>query len=470
MDFKQLFGNTDAAVKLEFLHSILIKNDGLRNQFIEYCKPVKTKKMAEGDPVESEKIIIGQEKSFQNELECLDFEKMDWREYVPRHGGYIEEYEAYEHFAEDQLTAVFAGWKEIILSYIKNGQLVDAVCKYLGAYDACLSAEIKGSNDIFEDLTDTLQQYHQEIMDGIISEIEYVVKSDVQVILSMEAVFNHYKARYEGMRNYLKYFEPLLISLTENIKTADQIIEKLKTSGIDESWLPRLTVKLYSFKEGNKAWISKAEKYLYADLDVAKQLLGYYWLHDAVSFMGHGKRLFHLHPDEFCDFFRERLYPLLDRDFFRDVLWHQAMRDRNPDLYEELREYLNEDEKQRFINGIKWDVPFKIRVLEMEKKYEDILHMVQKDVKDTWYFTELVRPILTIYPNESFDLIKLKISFELAQSKKRSEYSRICNYLKLATLLPQREAETRQLVHELYNRRPALPALKDEMRKAGVVE
>ena len=113
-----MYANTDEAIKLEFLHSILIKNDGLRNQFIEYCKPVKAIKMAVGDQVESEKIIIEQEKSFQNELECLDFENMDWREYVPRHGGYIEEYEAYEHFAEDQLTAVFGGWKEIILSFI----------------------------------------------------------------------------------------------------------------------------------------------------------------------------------------------------------------------------------------------------------------------------------------------------------------------------------------------------------------
>jgi hypothetical protein len=32
------------------------------------------------------------------------------------------------------------------------------------------------------------------------------------------------------------------------------------------------------------------------------------------------------------------------------------------------------------------------------------------------------------------------------------------------------EIETsRQLIHELYNRKPALPALKKEMRQAGVI-
>lgn len=34
MDFDQFFLDKETSVKLEFLHSALLKNDGLRNQFI----------------------------------------------------------------------------------------------------------------------------------------------------------------------------------------------------------------------------------------------------------------------------------------------------------------------------------------------------------------------------------------------------------------------------------------------------
>ena len=139
------------------------------------------------------------------------------------------------------------------------------------------------------------------------------------------------------------------------------------------------------------------------------------------------------------------------------------------DLYEELRDFLDEEEKQRFLNGITYEIPFKVKVLEIEKKYEDILVLAKKEVEHTWHFTELITPILNIYPDEAFELIRLKISFELAQSKKRSTYTQISDYLKLATRITHRETETRNLIQELYNRKPALPALKDEMRKAGVV-
>jgi len=456
--------------KLEFLHSILSKNDSMRNQFIEYCKPVE---QTGKNPGEDEKIsdrIASACNKLTDDLESLDFEEMDWRNYNPRHGGYIEDYEAYEYFAEDHLDVVFNTWKEKILLSINNGQIVTAVCACLGTYNACLSASINGSDDIFEDMTDTLLQKHKELLDGLITVFETTVKSDEQALQATSSVIDHYLSRYQGMKNYLKYFESLLISLIENKKTADHLIEKLLTSGIDESWLPKLTVKLFTFKEGNKAWIHKAEKFLYDDLDVARQLLTYYWIHDVISFMGHGKRLFQLHPDELCDFFRERLYPLLDREFFRDVLWHKTMRERDMELYKELRDFLDEEEKQRFIDGITYEIPFRVKVLEIEKKFEEILMLAKKDVEHTWHFTELITPVLNIYPDEVLELIRLKISFELTQSKKRSTYTRISNYLNLATRIAHKEAETRLLIHEIYNRKPALPALKDEMRKAGVVE
>lgn len=45
----------------------------------------------------------------------------------------------------------------------------------------------------------------------------------------------------------------------------------------------------------------------------------------------------------------------------------------------------------------------------------------------------------------------------------------IAGWLQLAYTIPGFKAETRLLARELYNHKPNLPALKDELRKGGLV-
>lgn len=159
----------------------------------------------------------------------------------------------------------------------------------------------------------------------------------------------------------------------------------------------------------------------------------------------------------------------MDLDFFKKILWHRAYKERNIALYEKLRGYLDDGEKQLFIDSILTDVVFVVKILEMEKRFEDILVLARREAAHTWHFTELITPILNIYPQESFGLINLKNSQTFVLSKGRNAYKQICTYLKLAVQIAACETQTRQLIDQLYNRRPGLPALKDEMRKAGVV-
>ena len=470
MDFERLFQDTEPSVKLYFLYSLLVKNERLRNQFSEFCKQAGSKERDGQDQNATLRLIIEKERECKSELEAIDFEDMDWGEYVPRHTGYIPEDEAMEDMAEEQLTVVFSGWQASVTRLIENGQLLQAICVLLGAYDACLTATIKGEDDIYDDFKDNLLQFHEQLMDEVIPVVECTVKSDEQCILSIEAVIQNYKQRHNGITGYLKHFEPFLITLVENGDIAEKILATIRSTAIDEALLSGLIVKLYSFGENRKEWIKKAEQFLYDDLDVAKQALDFYWQHDALSFTLHGKELFRIHPYELCDFFRERLYPAFDREFFRDVLWFQTLRDKTVDLYEELREYLDESDKQDFLKEIKYDEVFKVMVLGMEKKYNEILEFVRNEVKHTWHFDEMITPILNIFPQEVAELIRIKINHTIEHEKGRHSYQRICRWLKLGLQIRGKEDEMRHMIQDLYSRKPALPALRDEMRKAGVVE
>ena len=469
MDFNQFFKDQEASVKIEFLLSILLKNEGLRNQFIEYCTPDNQDDESPEKKNYPVNLIIGFCRNLKDELECLDFENFDWQDYTPRHNGYIEDYEAMEYHADDQINEIFTFWSEQILIQINNAHLIVAISSILGAYDACFKAEIPGLDDIFGDTTRRLLQDHGEMMEKAIAVIHATVISSDQAFRAMEIIFDHYQHMYEGDKGYLKYFEPLLISLAETRETADLAIQKLESSGIDESLLLQLVVKLYAFHPDQTEWVKKASQYFLEDMHVAKKLLAYNFEHDVVAFLRDAKILFTREPNDYAQFLHERLYPDLDLGFFKQVLWHRALRERNIELYDALRGYLDDAEKQLFINGVAKDIVFNVKVLEKEKRFDEILKLAQKHADSTWNFTELVTPILNIYPHEAFELISDRTTRTIEAERGRDAYQRICIYLKMAVQIKGRKTETHRLIHELYNRRPALPALKDEIRKAGLI-
>ena len=133
MDFNQFFKDQEASVKIEFLLSILLKNEGLRNQFIEYCTPDNQDDERPEKKNYPVNLIIGFCRNLKDELECLDFENFDWQDYTPRHNGYIEDYEAMEYHADDQINEIFTFWSEQIRIQINNAHLIVAISSILGA-------------------------------------------------------------------------------------------------------------------------------------------------------------------------------------------------------------------------------------------------------------------------------------------------------------------------------------------------
>lgn len=455
-------------MKLDFLYKALENNEFLRHQFILIFNESddKSSDIITADPG---KVIAETAIYLKNRLESLDFNKMDWREYIPPHSGYIEDYEAWEYFAQEHLDDIFNGWGSEILTKISHAQLVNAVCFSLGMYDACLNAAIPGSDQIFEDLTGTLLQEHKEIMTEATDKIMHTVKSENQAMKAIEIVLDHYLACYRGMKDYLKYFESLLISLTETEKIAGMILSYFENSAIDDSWVPKLAVKIASFDEDPLIWIEKAEELMESDLDVAKQLLDHYWTNDSTSFRLVGLKLFREHPVELCDYFSELLFPMFDEEFYKQVLYHKTLRDRDIDSYNLLRNYLDEEERARFADKINFDELFKVNVLAVEEKYSEILKFAQKKVLHTYNFTEMILPVLNIYPHEVLELIRIKCDHMLQNHKKRSGYRHVAEWLKLSLQIASKEDDARHLIHELYNRKPVLPALREEMRRAGVI-
>jgi hypothetical protein len=104
----------------------------------------------------------------------------------------------------------------------------------------------------------------------------------------------------------------------------------------------------------------------------------------------------------------------------------------------------------------------------VEKRYESIRKIVEKNSED-WHYIELISPILEIYPEFCFQNIKNKTTITIKNQRGRDVYERVSSWLKLMQKIPGFAIEKRELILQLYNHKPNLPALKDEMRKAGLV-
>ncbi len=468
MTIEKLFKEIPDAVKLDFLQKALRKNDALCSQFTRYCSDLKKGKRQTEAKI-PEQIISDACKQLKTELESLDFNNMDWQDYVPRHSGYIEDYEAYEYFADDHLTGLFEGWQHQICQQLQQGELTHGLCQVMGCYSACFDVEIPGAGDIFEDLTDELLAHHQELQNAVVDTLKRVTGSEAEIQAMITAILDHTVILGEEHVNFLNYLETVFLLITETAETARYISGQLESRSLAESIVPQLALRIASFDPDPLIWLEKAEEYMELDLEVAKQLLDHYWLEDPECFRLVGKKMFGEHPRELCDFFSEKLFPMFDETFYKEVLWFRTLRDQDIDLYNELRNYLTEQEKQRFLDEITWDTVFRINVLASEKRFPDILVLAQKEVLHTWHFTELITPILNIYPAEVMELIRIKCADTLTNHKKRSGYQRMVKWLQLALQITGMEDQVRHLIHEFYNRRPALPALKEEMREAGVV-
>jgi hypothetical protein len=75
-----------------------------------------------------------------------------------------------------------------------------------------------------------------------------------------------------------------------------------------------------------------------------------------------------------------------------------------------------------------------------------------------------------VYPSECYELVVAKCGSELESGARgRYSYQQIAKWLKPLTVEKSLNEEVKAYVMHLYNSKPILPALRDELKKAGLV-
>ncbi len=468
MNFTEFYKNATDQKKLSFLDAIIKNNERLQHEFLNYSLPDKSDSEVASTIEAFLTLIKETEVQYSGLLESVDLENPDWDNYNPEHSGYIEEWEQYQQASEQEFEEIFDEFKTEAIDCIIQQQIDDLTGMLLGLYEACLNAEIADEVCSFDDVNDHLTEEHKRIMLELVDKIKLSAISGNKVNAAIQLFFEYCDAEYPGNPTYSNYFEPLLLALADISDQPGKLLSLIDASKTDRKALPQLVLLLNKNAGNNTGWLQSAQQYYLTDNEVAKQLLDYYFENDKSKFTITAHELFNTDKRYWPVFLQNKVDVKTDKALYFKVFYQLTVVKKELRYYHKIRNYISPSDFNKLLSDINWSKVFVVKILEVEKRYEEIKHIVEQNPND-WGYTELITPILAVYPAFCFNNIKTKAENTLQNERGRSIYQRIVLWLQLAKAIPGYETQTRELILQLYNHKPNLPALRDEFRSGSLV-
>ncbi len=467
MAFKDFYKNTPESVKLKYLDAIIAHNDKLQKEFMAF---------ASGSDAESEnqsfetflELVREVQNTYQADFESVDTENPDWQNYTPSHTGYIEEWQQYQEASEQEVQEFFKVFLSEAMDSIISQEPDELLAMLVGLYEAALDADVNDTLDSFGDATEYLLSEHKEVTEALSRKLRLSALADSKIGAAFKLFYQYCSEEYPGNPHFAKHFEPVLLALAEKTSNTCQLLTMMETAGIEQKALPELSSFLLKSAGNQDLWLQSAQKMYRHSEVIARELLQYYFENDQAAFIKTAKELFPTDASGWAAFLATYVTPKLDKPLFVKVFTTLTLKELDIKHYQKVKSYLDEATYNRMVKELNWDKGFLVKILAEDERYADIRALVEKE-KDRWHFDELIAPILNVYPDFCFAKIKAMVENTLANERGRSIYERIAQWLLLARQIPGYESDARHLIKNTFAHKPSLPALRDEMRMAGVV-
>nr|NQU93137.1 hypothetical protein [Bacteroidota bacterium] len=467
MNFKTTYSNTPENLKLKFLDAVILENEKLQQAFLNYTGQ-ESKTVAGISHSKFLKIIKSTQDSCLRSFEQVDPENPDWDSYNPPHSGYIEEWEQYQQASEQEFEQIFEDFRAEAVDKIIGQQVDELIAMLIGLYEATQDAVIVDEVGSFDDVNKLLLAYHKDLTDELITKINLSAISDGNITSTFQLFAEYADEEYPGNNFFPGYFEGFLKALACKSNNAEGLLTIIDNSKIERATLPGLILMLNKNAGKAEEWLHHAQKFYLANKEVAEELLAYFFKTEINAFLKTAHELFTMDKRHWAEFLKEFVTVDLDKSLFLTVFYELTIKNREIKYYLKIKDYLNSDDFDKLLEELDYHITFIVEILEVEERYDDIRQIVEQN-PDSWDYIELITPILDIYPEFCFQHIKNKAVKTIDTKRGRSAYERVVSWLKLADKIPGYKAENRILAHQLYNHKPNLPALRDELRKGGVV-
>ncbi len=467
-DFIEIYDEVEKSKKLNFLKQLLLKDSDLQKQFIDFT----INKANSLDAITAVNIDELRDQLW-SEISAIDVEEeLD---------GCYYDYDD-EGMGDTILEPIFKPFVDKALSFIDKGNYLDAFRSILAIYELSILEEPEvDDHDYFvfgEDIGSFIQEFIDSSIASFNSRMENRVLS-IEMVNSLTALFYERYLKYlesadKEEENYfnISYFNLFFEQVIDNSNSAKYLLEKLKECKLDEYEESAIvTLHCADIMEDNELYLKVANEFFLDSRQVALKLQKRYKeLNNNSELARVSNILFEKERnDDYALFVIDNIDKEESKPLYIKALEIYIKAQHSFEHYKLLREYFDEDKRLEFIEDFEkgYNKLFYIQLLGEESQYKSILELVQKN-GDDYNLAQMVQPIISIYPNEVFEILKAR-SDKMVEGRGRSSYARACELLQLALKIPTKKEELNSYVRKLYNHQPRLPALRDELGKAGLL-
>jgi len=467
--FNQCFDSADNQKKLNFLKQLLEKDTDLQSQFIAFVES-QSGKLDDIAGIDIDK-IAGE---VHQDLSDIDFDDV-----LENSHGYSYDYDE-DSFDEaySLIENALERYYKIAVDFLKKGNLLDAFRMMLGIYEGVQNLPEPLDNDyLFDNGYDLkVMEYVGQFIAKFAKEIEQVIISDEIIKQVIDLLIDRYQywKNVESQERRIEYdiadFDSVCISFLTNATIADYLWVKIQANNLVLHDFAFVILEIATRTSNEKLWYETAEAFAADKSLITAELLKRYKSNGRIDDFN---RIAHLSFTNWANQFDSYLVENLDKND-EQVLYVKALtnlvnRVHKIEYYSELRAYFNSEQKNRFIHELSQshNYNFYINVLELEERYEEILHCAKNGSSD-YYLTTTVKPILNIYPDDCYTLLKNKCNGLFnTYNRNRKTYQIMVGLMVLMKQITSKQTDANQYFQDLYNNR--MPALKDEMQRAGLV-
>ena len=452
-----------------FLKKILEKSDVYVDEFEAYLKgQTGVEKRLNISEIRDELIAALENFDLENYQRFYDNDN--------DYGYYREEWEVLYDGAREELEEIMDIYLDDSMAKLERGNIIDAFKIMLACYEAISMFDVTKINDeleIFDSIVNECFEYWGKTFDTYEKELSKIEIQPDAGFRMIDIFFDRTKQTESEDFYSIDMFQPVFLQLITNKEVAEKCLTALKKYGYDDEDSDEIQLKIASFLGNEKEWEAMADKYHADNPNIARQLLDYYKKKNATEkYLKIAKTAFRGWPNEFDEEIYSYLKSKPKSDFQADVLIHYTIRTESINLFKELKKQFGDEKILKLLNELKSYYAkdsFYISVLTELQDYKTILEYLEEHINSP-YIDFMVKPIINIYPQQCFELIKKKTENFLKENIGRKYYQDAVGWLRL--LMDIRDDSVKSMVNNFiftlrekyYNR----PALKDEMRKMGL--
>lgn len=473
-ELEKLFQKIDNEQKNEFLLDILRNNERIKTKFMEkflhQWENIRLIDPPQYDLSNLLKEIKKDAQTISSELNELNFEDIDW-DLWDDPGYYVPDYEAAEMIAEDMADQAIEGLTDTLVYKTEVGSLTSIVSNLISTLHGIGMAEI---NDPHFNLSDDPNGYFFEKVYNLVRKKQSNLSArkflSADFINALELFLNYQQRENCGqyLLSVFTNFWPYVIQTKEQAETFMRMADDYN---ISVSNYPLLVNKVLRLLDDKQRWVKTMEDIFLRDYQSSEDLMAYYYKSDMDAFKQKAASFFGRYKDESYEFLLDKIEK--GSPVHISLLKHAAVRLSSIKAFQELKKYISPEEARLFIDSVH-NPEYRIKLLNNEKQYDKIKEIISgKLSKDSYYsmagFNKSIQYLYIPDPDAAIRLTKQNINLLMESRRNRNTYQYIAELLKQSLAIPGKTSQVKSIAKDLYNHKPNLPALKDELRKAGLI-